>query len=305
MLLACGKAKERAETTAPPASESPPSSLPPQQTPKPNAAAPIEVPVIRATQSNELRKMVHREIRIQGRIRSTNKSSSGHQFLNFYSSEVGVICFRDDVTKFRDTPLSSFVERDVILQGKIEDFKGKLQIELHDPSQISILHADSVTANSSEVTASKSNERPAKPGEAEIQRDGQPAQPSVLREVGKNHWVSAGGLAYRGVDPDGRSRREHILRHAEDDPDRDGPHGVFAVTDDEVFALIDEAWKKIETQKIRPNAEGNRVSYTVRMGRRVGYLGGSTGRDRGHPPLDRIFIVLEEGTHNVVTAFPK
>ncbi|MDA1178630.1 MAG: OB-fold nucleic acid binding domain-containing protein, partial [Planctomycetota bacterium] len=275
MLLACGKAKEQ------------------------------DVPVVQATQSTELRKMTDRAIRIHGRIRATNKSNSGHQFLNFYSSEVSVICFRDDVAKFRQTPFSSFVDRDIVLEGILESFKGKLQIKLHDPSQISIAQTEHTLQPSKDGVPPESADGPAQARETKNQRSELPTKPPILRKVGTNHWVSARGLEYRGVDPDGRSRREHILRHAKDDPDRSGPHGVFSAEDDEVFALIDEAWHKIETQKIRPRTEGQRVAYTVPMGRRVGYLGGTAGRDRGHPPLDRIFIVLDEGTHNVVTAFPK
>jgi hypothetical protein len=72
-----------------------------------------------------------------------------------------------------------------------------------------------------------------------------------------------------------------------------------------VFGVIDEAWRKVEQQKVRPTIEGDRSLYTVPMGRRVGYLGGRAGASRGHPPLKSIFLVVETGTKNVVTAFPK
>ena len=94
----------------------------------------------------------------------------------------------------------------------------------------------------------------------------------------------------------------------------DQPHGKAVwpgvdrdeVTADlEAFAVIDEAWRLAKQRKLRPTREGSRSSYTVRLGRRVGYLGGRTGAARGNPPLDRVFIVFETGTQNIITAFPK
>ena len=71
------------------------------------------------------------------------------------------------------------------------------------------------------------------------------------------------------------------------------------------FAVIDEAWTLAEKRKVKPRIEGDRSSYLVSMGRRVGYLGGTTGKQRGNPPLSRVFIVFETDTKDVVTAFPR
>ena len=40
---------------------------------------------------------------------------------------------------------------------------------------------------------------------------------------------------------------EHILRHANDIPTRDGPHGVFDGDSKVIFPLIDEAWKRAKS----------------------------------------------------------
>ena len=118
-------------------------------------------------------------------------------------------------------------------------------------------------------------------------------------------WLSPAGLRYQGRDPAGLSRIEHIGRHMADIPTRDGPHGVFDGGRERAFAVIDEAWKLAHARRLRPVAEGERSSYTVDMGRRVGFLGGRTGAARKHPPLSRVFIVFETGTTNIITAFPK
>ncbi|MCA9072423.1 MAG: hypothetical protein KDA84_26040, partial [Planctomycetaceae bacterium] len=110
---------------------------------------------------------------------------------------------------------------------------------------------------------------------------------------------------YVGRDPEGRTRKDHVLRHAKDVPDRDGPHGVFDGGDSVAFAWIDEAWKKIKADRIRPQTENGRETYTISMGRRVGFLGGRTGAERKHPPLTKIFLVFRQGTSEVITAFPK
>lgn len=98
---------------------------------------------------------------------------------------------------------------------------------------------------------------------------------------------------------------QHVLRHARDIPDREGSHGVFDGGEETVFAVIDEAWQTVQRKRIPPRVEGARSVYLVPMGRRIGYLGGRLGQERGHPPLDRLSLVVESGTRNIVTAFPR
>ena len=117
--------------------------------------------------------------------------------------------------------------------------------------------------------------------------------------------MSPAGLRYQGRDPQQLTRVEHIMRHVRDQPNRDGPHGVFDGGKGIAFAVIDEAWALAQKKKLSPKREGDRSSYTIRMNRRVGYLGGTVGKAKGHPPLDRVFIVFETGTKNIITAFPR
>ncbi len=139
----------------------------------------------------------------------------------------------------------------------------------------------------------------------EPKRGNAPNAPEPRELAGPEAWTSPAGLRYEGHDPEGLTRVEHVERHTRDIPDRDGPHGVFDGGTDVAFAVIDEAWELAEKTKVRPKIEGDRSSYLVNMNRRVGYLGGKTGQQRGHPPLDRVFIVFETDTKNIVTAFPK
>ena len=83
------------------------------------------------------------------------------------------------------------------------------------------------------------------------------------------------------------------------------PHSQVLDTEAVDQKNIDEAWRLAHTRRLRPVAEGERSSYTVDRGRRIGFLGGRTGAAQKHPPLSRVFIVFETGTTNLITAFPK
>jgi hypothetical protein len=231
-----------------------------------------------------LRDLVGREVTVYGRVTGTGVSdSSGHHFLNFDNREFSVICLAADLGNFTTgKPAELYKGREIEITGVLERYREKPQIRLRDPAQIKIVAA----------TAAK----PAPPA----------GLPKVeLKKIGSETWLSPAGLRYQGRDPDGRTRVDHVLRHARDIPDRDGSHGVFDGGSEAVFGVIDEAWRNVEKKKVRPRIEGDRSLYTVPMGRRVGYLGGRAGASRGHPPLTNIFLVIETGTKNVVTAFPR
>lgn len=234
---------------------------------------------VKATSTLELRDLVGQEVTVYGSVESTGKSSSGHQFLNFYGKQISVFCGKDDVEKFKDgKPADSYAHKEIEVTGALSLFNGKLQLKLTSPEDIKII----------EETAGRS-----------------PPKTVELKQVGRDAWMSPAGLRYQGHDPEGLNRVEHIERHTRDIPNRDGPHGVFDGGKDVAFAVIDEAWDLAEKKKLRADVEGDRSTYLVRMNRRVGYLGGKTGQERGNPPLDRVFIVFETDTMNIVTAFPR
>jgi hypothetical protein len=94
-----------------------------------------------------------------------------------------------------------------------------------------------------------------------------------------------------------------VLRHTVDDLSRP-KHGVFDGGRAGALQIVDEAWLAIQQQGVQPVFRGSRASYTVDMGRRVGYFGGTVGSAAGNPALNRVLIVVEKGTTNVVTSFP-
>ena len=238
-----------------------------------------ESPRVSARNVVELKKHVGREILVFGKIERTNRSRSGHQFLTFETGQLTVFVSRDHIGKFGSAePYEKFRGQRVEIRGKLELFKNKLQIKVLDPKQISTV-----------------NESKPKTGSASF----------GLKKIGEETWLSPAGLRYSGRDPAGLTRVQHVLRHAKDIPNRDGPHGVFDGGYEKTFHIIDEAWRLIEKQKTRPRMEGERSAYTVHMRRKVGYLGGRTGKSKRNPPLYRVFIVVKTGTKDVITAFPK
>ena len=124
-----------------------------------------------------------------------------------------------------------------------------------------------------------------------------------LRDGRGENLLSPAGLVYTS----GRSghRSKHVMRHASDEPDRPGPHGVFDAQGDDVFRLIDEAYELIQSgsNRVKTIPEGNgKTEYIIHMNRRIGYLGGEAGARKNHPSLDRLNLVL--GENRVITAYP-
>ena len=236
-------------------------------------------PRVPANNTVTLRGLVGRDVTAWGKVESTSQSkNSGHQFLKLVGSELSIICLKQDLANFTaGKPADLFRSRHIEITGRLERYNGRLQIKLTQPAQIKIV-------------------APAAAGGL---------KPVELKQLGADRWMSPGGLVYRGRDPEGRTRVEHVLRHARDLPDRDGPHGVFDGGEELAFAVIDQAWKIAQEKRLPARRERDRSSLLVPMGRRIGYLGGRTGSRQRHPPLSRVFIVYETGTKNIITAFPR
>lgn len=244
-----------------------------------------KLPTVTVDNVAELRQRIGEEVIVTGTVSSTGQSSSGHQFLNFNANRgFAVVVRSEDVKKFTDgKPSVIFKGKAVAMSGKLERFKDKVQLRLSSPSQIEVL-------------------KPTDP--KVVGKDKLPAAVK-LTPLGNDGWMSPAGLKYVGRDGEGLSRKAHVLRHARDIPDRDGPHGVFDGGEELAFAWVDAAWQQIQQKKLKPRNEGDRQTYTVSMGRRVGYLGGSVGNRKGKPPLTKIFLVIRTNTKEVVTAFPR
>jgi len=244
------------------------------------------LPEVAAKSVQDLRSRVGHELVITGEVARIGISDTGHRFINFQGNpELSLFISSNDVKKFEpETPEKLYDGKSIAATGKLERFKDKLQVRITSPGQIQLMEKAGT---------------PAKPEKLKL------PVPVQLKETGREKWVSPAGLRYEGRDPDGRTRKEHVLRHAEDIPDREGPHGVFDGGEETTFAWIDAAWEKIQKEKLKPQSDDGRDTYTVHMGQRVGYMGGETGGRKEHPPLKSIFIVLRQGTTEVITAFPR
>lgn len=125
----------------------------------------------------------------------------------------------------------------------------------------------------------------------------------ILRDVGRGVKESPAGLRYAPGSQEGH-RLDHVMRHAQDQPNRPGKHGVFEGDQREILTLIDEAYlaAKRGDRGVRRQRDGPRTIYTVDLQRRVGYVGGQVGRQRNHPAARGVRLVLEGS--NVISAYP-
>lgn len=125
-----------------------------------------------------------------------------------------------------------------------------------------------------------------------------------LKDLGNKVFESAAGLVYKTGSADGH-RIDHVLEHGSDEPDKQ-VHGVYDPGDRAaVLAVIDEAWLKAKKggSDVRKQKQNQRTVYTIRMNRRIGFVGGKEGKQQNHPECRNIRIVVE-GTAEVITAYP-
>lgn len=125
-----------------------------------------------------------------------------------------------------------------------------------------------------------------------------------LEPIGRDAFRSPAGLVYT-MGPNREHRIDHILRHAVDDPDRRGPHGVFLPGDrDLVFQTIDDAWRrgKAGGRGVQRSDEEGKTVLTVDMGKTIGYVGGKDGARDNHPKTTRLKLVVDGD--RVITAYP-
>lgn len=124
----------------------------------------------------------------------------------------------------------------------------------------------------------------------------------ILADQGSDRFLSPAGLMYVPGSQEGH-RLKHVERHTVDDPGRPGSHGVFDGGMASALATIDKAYRKAKTgSQTSKQEEDGRTIYTVDMGSRVGYVGGSDGKRRKNPMARRVRLVLER--NRVITAYP-
>ena len=126
-----------------------------------------------------------------------------------------------------------------------------------------------------------------------------------LREIRNNVFESTAGLRYVPGSADGH-RLRHVMKHAKDDLSKP-KHGVFDGDGDrdQILAVIDEAYDKAKKggKDVRKSEEGARTVYIINLGRKIGYVGGSSGERSGNPDCRYVQLVLEVD-NVVITAYP-
>ena len=125
-----------------------------------------------------------------------------------------------------------------------------------------------------------------------------------LREIRKNVFESTAGLRYVPGSADNH-RLRHVMQHAKDDTTKP-IHGVFEGDRDQILAAIDEAYQKAKKggRDVHSEEQNDRLVFTVNLGRKIGYMGGSEGKRTGNPECRYVRIVLEDG-NVVISAYPK
>lgn len=124
----------------------------------------------------------------------------------------------------------------------------------------------------------------------------------MLADQGNERYLSPAGLLYTRGSQEGH-RLKHLERHIEDDPSRPGSHGVFDGGMEGALAAIDLAYTRAKSgAKTTVEEEDGRTIYTVDLGKRIGYIGGSEGRRRKNPMARRLRLVVDQ--NRVITAYP-
>ena len=139
-----------------------------------------ELPTIDATEIEKLREQEGSEIIVRGFIETTGKSASGVNFLNFRGTEFVCVVFAQNAATFTDgLPAEIYREKWVEVRGTLSSFRGKPQIKLEGPSQVTIIEAPAMVEAEPEpakietpAEPEEKIEEPEKKPEPEITIDG-------------------------------------------------------------------------------------------------------------------------------------
>ncbi len=105
-------------------------------------AAPI---YMEATETEALMAKDGQKVVVYGNTKSSGKSGSGTNFVNFEDADFYLITFKSDLTEFKEgEPVDLYDGKRIAVTGVISVYKGKPQIKLTDPSTVQILEADAV-----------------------------------------------------------------------------------------------------------------------------------------------------------------
>ena len=125
-----------------------------------------------------------------------------------------------------------------------------------------------------------------------------------LKEIGRDRYQTPAGLLYT-MGSRGEHRIEHVMRHAQDQPNRHA-HGVFIGNGDQdaVLQIIDDAYELVKSKSPRAKYESSKGNdkYDVDMQRKVGFEGGKKGQRSNNRALNKVRMILDD--NRVITAFP-
>lgn len=124
-----------------------------------------------------------------------------------------------------------------------------------------------------------------------------------LTKLPSGDFKSTAGLIYGRGSRDG-TRLKHVMKHAKDDLSKP-VHGVFDGTQEEILALIDQAYTlaKKNSKNVTSSTQRDRTVYTIYFSKRIGYVGGQKGKRNKNPMCKELSLVLEKD--RVITAYPK
>lgn len=160
------------------------------------------------------------------------------------------------------------------------------------------------TSSKSTTTDPRSN--PSRPSGGTATTNKAEPRLGKLTLVNRNREIykSTAGLIYGRGSID-RHRVKHVMKHAEDNLTKP-VHGVYVTGDrEQIFEWIDIAYLKGKKggRGVRFTDDGDRITYTVDMGKKIGYVGGQVGKRKGKPACRYLKLVLEDEIE-VVTAYP-
>lgn len=170
--------------------------------------------------------------------------------------------------------------------------------------------SSSKPGTSSKASGTDSRSNPNKNSNPKSGSTATPAGKLTVVNRGRQEFRSTAGLMYVRGSREGH-RIKHVLEHAKDNLDKP-VHGVFDVAGDRdkglarIVAWIDLAYEKGKKggKGTRQERQGDRMIYTVRMDKQIGYVGGQKGKRNNKRPCQYLRLVLQNG-NEVVTAYPQ
>lgn len=176
-------------------------------------------------------------------------------------------------------------------------------IRADSDGQVRVVDADRTQASSrSDARPTVTEQSKASPSNSQQSSADNDNLYGMLRDVGRNTYLSPAGLRYTPGSAEGH-RLDHLKRHTKDDPERPGSHGVFDGGMEGALQSIDNAYERAKKgQRTTTKNDDGRTIHTVQMDGRVGFVGGREGNRKRKPMATRIRIVLDGD--RVITAYP-